>query len=161
MKILHETADRLVLEDESSLIRKALTPLIFFSSLGLLASVGIFLVLQNQSYTGNYTTLICSRPENYVDCKLEQKDAKGSQTINRNIQKVKKAIVREEQATRSKCRGSGDNRSCDDVRYQVCHIRLVTETVTAEIPDISALATTTETGCNSTDANITAQKLTT
>jgi hypothetical protein len=159
MKILHESADRLVLQDESSLIWKALKPLVFSSSIGLVASVGIFLVLQNQSYTGKYTTLVCNRLANYVDCKLEQKDAKGSQTINRNIQKVKKAIVREEQATRSKCRGSGENRSCETIRYQICHISLVSETVTAEIPDISALAPTTETSCNSTDANTTAQNI--
>jgi hypothetical protein len=159
MKVLSESSDRLVLEEKSSLIWKALKPLAFFSFLGLAASVSTFLVLQNQSYTGKSTTLVCSRPENYVDCKLEQKDAKGNQTINRNIHKVKKAIVREEQATRRVCSGSGENRSCEVVRYQICHIRLVGETATAEIPDITALAPTTKTGCNSTNANATAQNI--
>ncbi|MCA2783405.1 MAG: hypothetical protein IM516_04790 [Pseudanabaena sp. M158S2SP1A06QC] len=159
MKVLSESSDRLVLEEKSSLIWKALKPLAFFSFLGLAASVSTFLVLQNQSYTGKSTTLVCSRPENYVDCKLEQKDAKGNQTINRNIHKVKKVIVREEQATRRVCSGSGENRSCEVVRYQICHIRLVGETATAEIPDITALAPTTKTGCNSTNANATAQNI--
>lgn len=159
MKVIHQSADRLVLEEKSSLIRKALKPLIVFSFVGLAASAFTFLILKRQSYTEQYTTLTCSRPENYVDCKLEQKDAKGKQTINRNIHKVKKAIVREEQATRSKCTGSGENRSCRDVRYQICHIRLVGETTTTEIPNITALAPTTETGCNSTNANATAQNI--
>jgi len=159
MKILHENPDRLVLEDKSSLVWKAFKPLVFFSFLGLVAYVGIFSTLQNQSYTGKYTTLVCSRPEDYVDCKLEQKDAKGKQTINLNNHKVKKAIVREEQATRKECSGSGENRSCEIVRYQICPIRLVGETVTAEIRDISALAPTTKTGCNSTNANTTAQNI--
>jgi len=159
MKVLHQSPDRLVLEEKSPLVWKALKPLAFFSFIGLAATVSTFLVLQNQSYTGKSTTLVCSRPENYVDCKLEQKDARGKQTINLNNHKVKKAIVREEQATRRVCSGSGENRSCEDVRYQICHIRLVGETATAEIPDITALAPTTETGCNSTNANATAQNI--
>ena len=159
MKVLDESPDRLVLEEKSPLVWKALKPLVFFSFLGLAAYVGIFSTLQNQSYTGKYTTLVCSRPEDYVDCKLEQKDAKGKQTINLNNHKVKKAIVREEQATRRECSGSGENRSCSDVRYQICHIRLVGETATSDIPGISALAPTTETGCNSTNANATAQNI--
>ena len=159
MKVSYETSDRLVLEEKSPLIWKALKPLAFFSLLSLAASVGTFLILQNQSYTGKFTTLVCSRPEDYVDCKLEQKDAKGKQTINLNNHKVKKAIVREEQATRTVCTGSREDRSCRDVRYQMCHIRLVGETATSDIPDISALAPTTDTGCNSTNANTTAQNI--
>jgi hypothetical protein len=159
MKVLHESPDRLVLKDQSPLVWKALKPLAFFSFLGLATSISTFLILQTQSYTGKFTTLVCSRPEDYVDCKLEQKDARGNQTINRNTHKVKKAIVREEQATRRSCTGSGENRSCEDVRYQICHIRLVGETISAEIPDVPALAPTTETGCNSTNASTTAQNI--
>ena len=63
MKVLDESPDRLVLEEKSSLIWKAFKPLAFFSFLSLAASVGTFLILQNQSYTGKFTTLVCSRPE--------------------------------------------------------------------------------------------------
>lgn len=156
MKVIHESPDRLVLQDEFPLIWKALEPLVRLSFFGLAASIGTFLILNPQSYTGKYTTLVCSRPENYVDCKLEQKDAKGNQTINRNIHKVKKASVREEQATRRECSTTGGSRSCRDVRYQICHIRLVGETATSDIPDISP---TTKTGCNSTNATATAQNI--
>ena len=155
MKVLHESADRLVLAGKSSLIWKALKHPIFFSLLGLAP----FIMLQNLLYTGKHTTLTCSRPENYVDCKLEQKDAKGNQTIVRNTYKVKKALVREEKATRTSCTGSGENRSCESVDYQICHVRLVGETVVVEIPDIRALASTTETGCYSTSANLAAQSI--
>jgi len=133
LKIKEKTTLRLVLTSTSlqSYLVKVLV--VSVAATGFLTGI-IYTILSQKSNTGYATTLTCDRPEDYINCRLSQVDAKSKITMDKLIPRVAKAIVQPQIASRQVCSGRGEDRSCETIEYYICHVNLVNRNGIASIP---------------------------
>jgi|GEM_PF-5268650 len=137
LKIVEQTPDRLVLASSRSLNYKLLDAfgtLLFFSSFVFgIPLFAAFLYAKARSNTGELTTLTCSRPETYVDCKLKREDAQGKIVLEQTLVRVGEVKAQEIQETRKVCDSDGDN--CENKTFYTCRIRVSARSTT--VPPLS------------------------